>query len=103
LNQIKNFPPAEPASLFYLAGNMKDYAATVQGITRDQFIAGYGSEQYRQASVLEMYDGERIDPSIKGKLVTPIYRAVEEDQLDTMPPVIFDAGQWKFLIVKPPT
>ena len=67
------------------------------------FSQQFAGRKYRAPSLLEIVDGTQISERYKGSLVGKLYNMTQEGMEDSMPPIIFDQGRWKFLIVSPPT
>ncbi len=103
LNLLATKPINNPRELFVLDPTMATENSQLEQISPQVFAQQFGGQQYRAPSLLEVMDGARISDQYKGRLVAKLYVLTENGLKDNMPPIIFDQGHWKFLIVSPPT
>ena len=103
LNLLATKPISDPSQMFVLDPTMANQNSQLEQISPQVFVQQFGGQQYRAPSLLEIIDGAQISDQYKGRLVAKLYVHTESGLKDNMPPIIFDQGQWKFLIVSPPT
>jgi len=73
-------------------------AESFRQMTPEQIAQGFGGKRYRKSSVLEVVEGEKWSPRLKGSLVAPLYYEKGGGISDTASPMIFHEGYWKLLI-----
>ncbi len=103
LNLLATNPINDTRQMFVLDPAMANASSQLEQISPQVFAQQFGGQQYRAPSLLEVVDGAQISDRYKGRLVAKLYVQTEDGLKDHMPPIIFDQGQWKFLIVSPPT
>jgi hypothetical protein len=102
MNNLATSPVINPGDLFYLDPSIASAKAEIDGITPQLFVQNFGSKQYRSPSVLEVIDGMHLGEHYEGRLIAKLYIKTSDGIDDSMPPIIFDGGQWKFLIHSSP-
>lgn len=103
LNLLATKPVKDAGQMFVLDPAMANAGSLLEQISPQVFAQRFGGQQYRVPSLLEVVDGAQISGRYKGRLVAKLYAQTKDGLKDHMPPIIFDQGQWKFLIVSPPT
>lgn len=103
LNQLATKPINDTRQMFVLDPAMANASSQLEQISPQVFAQQFGGQQYRSPSLLEIVDGVQISERYKGRLVAKLYAQTKDGLKDHMPPIIFDQGRWKFLIVSPPT
>lgn len=103
LNLLATKPIDDTRQMFVLDPAMANASSQLEQISPQVFAQQFGGQQYRAPSLLEIVDGSQISDRYKGRLVAKLYAQTKGGLKDHMPPIIFDQGRWKFLIVSPPT
>lgn len=103
LNLLETKPINDTRQMFVLDPAMANASSQLEQISPQVFAQQFGGQQYRAPSLLEIVDGAQISERYKGRLVAKLYAQTKDGLKDHMPPIIFDQGRWKFLIVSPPT
>ena len=103
LNLLATKPIDDPRQMCVLDPAMASAGSQLAQISAQAFVQQFGGQQYRAPSLLEVVDGAQISAQYKGRLVAKVYAQTSAGLKDHMPPIIFDQGRWKFLIVPPPT
>jgi len=104
LNRVVEDPITEPEKWFFIDEEMKGFKIQLSDITSDQFTQNFGGYTYRQPSLLEVYDGSDIKAHLKERLVAKMYAFDAKGKIiNSMPPLVFSDGNWKFFITRPPT
>jgi hypothetical protein len=101
LNLMKRGDPISDANQMFVVDPA--VAAQFNSIGPSAFALQFEGRRYRGPSLLEFSDGSEVGELYKGKPVSKIYVVTKDGIEDGMPPIIFDQGRWKFLILSPPT
>ncbi len=103
LNLLATKPINDTRQMFVLDPAMASASSQLEQINPQVFAQQFGGQQYRAPSLLEIVDGAQISDRYKGRLVAKLYAQTKDGLKDHMPPIIFDQGRWKLLIVFHPT
>lgn len=99
LNLLEASKPIEDANQLFVIDPA--VAREFDEIGPNSFGQQFAGRKYRAPSILEIVDGGRISERYKGRLVGKLYNLTQDGIEDSIPPIIFDEGRWKFLIVSP--
>jgi hypothetical protein len=99
LNHLEREPLEDPNQMF-----VTDPAVSREfsQVGAQAFARQFVGRKYRAPSLLEIVDGAQVNERYKGRLVAKLYTMTRDGLEDSMPPIMFDQGRWKFLIVPPP-
>lgn len=86
--------PSEPAEMFYLSKDVRQYAGALAGRPIEEFVQAYQNQFFAPGSLLEWREFEGL-PSTSLRMSEKTERD-ESNFVDF--PVVFDHGQWKILI-----
>lgn len=102
LNGLSAQPVASIENLLFFDASAKAEAEYIWQMAPEQRAQAFGNKRYRKSSVLEVVEGEKWSPRLKGLLVAPLYYEQGDGISDTAPPMIFHEGRWKLLIAHTP-
>lgn len=103
LNLLTTKPISDTHQMFVVDPAMANASGQLEQMSPQMFTQRFGGQRYRAPSLLEIVDGAQISDRYKGRLVAKLYAQTKDGLKDHMPPIIFDQGRWKFLILPPPT
>ncbi len=104
LNELVRNPIQDPHDWFFVSSSAQASGIELPDVTKDQFAGIFGGYRYRQPSLLDVFDGETWNPDLAGKLIARLYVFDSQGAIrNSMPPLIYTDGAWRFFIGHPPT
>jgi hypothetical protein len=104
LNGLAGNPVQNPRDWFFISADAQTAGVEMPDITKEQFAESFGGYRYRQPSLLDVFDGVEWSPDLAGKLIARLYVFEPEGAIsNSMPPLIYTDGSWRFFITQPPT
>jgi hypothetical protein len=95
---------SKPRDWLFLSNAAEEAGNELPEMSGKQFSENFGGYRYRQPSLLDVFDGAAWDPSLTGRLIAKVYVFDSEGVIrNSMPPLIYTDGSWRFFIGQPPT
>lgn len=102
MSGLKERPIENVRELFVVADDFKVAEAKLTAISAAGFTEGWGGKRYREPSILDVVSTVGTPLEKYGAFVATTY-ALSSAKLDDIPPLLYNNGQWRFLLQRPPT
>lgn len=102
MNKLKERPIENVVELFIVADDFKSAQTDLAAIPAAAFAEGWGGKSYREPSILDIASTSGTSLEKYGSLIATTY-SLAAGKLEDLPPLVFNNGQWRFLLQRPPT
>ena len=102
MSELRERPIDDVRSLVVFGDDNKSAEGGTAKVDPQEFAAIWSGKHYRAPSILDVTTTLGSSLEKYGSLVATTY-AVSSDKLDDLPPIVYHRGQWRFLMLRPPT